>query len=74
VGVALRTDIETLRAALKAFHMLEPPNAWIAKPRHIGPILTNWAKGRRVNARHYPPKLGPDRNEMFQAIGVTETA
>jgi 2-polyprenyl-6-methoxyphenol hydroxylase-like FAD-dependent oxidoreductase len=72
VGVALRTDIETLRAALKAFHMLEPPNAWIARPRHIAPILTNWAKGRRLNARHYPPKLGPGRAELFQEIGLAE--
>lgn len=74
VGVALRTDIGTLRAALKAFHMLEPPTGWLKQPRHIAPILGSWARGRKRNAEHYPPKLGPARAEMFREIGVADAA
>ncbi|MDB5429932.1 MAG: FAD-dependent oxidoreductase [Caulobacter sp.] len=72
VGVALRTDIATLRAALRGFHMLDAPTDWLKKPRHMGPVLASWAKGKRRNAAHYPPNLGPGRAEMFSEIGLAE--
>jgi hypothetical protein len=73
VGVALRRDIETLRAALRGFQMLEPPTGWLTEPRHIAPVLASWTRGRARNAAYYTPKLGPGRAEFLQEIGLAET-
>ena len=69
-GVAVRDDLPTLRAALRGFHMLEPPRAWLAEPRNIGVVLKAWARGKKRNAHLYPQKLGPERTEMLSALGL----
>ena len=65
VGVALRRDIGLLREAMRAFHMLAPPRAWLRRPSVLARILATWARGRRANAKYYSEKPGPPRGEMF---------
>lgn len=69
-GAAVRDDLPTLRAALRGFHMLEPPRAWLSEPRTIGVVLATWARGKKRNAHLYPQKLGPERTEMLAELGL----
>lgn len=69
-GVAVRGDLPAFRAALRAFHMLDPPRAWLREPRHLGLVLTTWARGKKRNAHLYPSRMGPDRAEMFDKLGI----
>ncbi|MCW5727550.1 FAD-dependent oxidoreductase [Parvibaculum sp.] len=71
---AIRGDIELLRNFMRAFHMVDRPNLWLRDPRNISKILTTWARGKRRNADYYPPKLGPDREEMMKVLGLSPTA
>ncbi|MEX0840540.1 MAG: FAD-dependent oxidoreductase, partial [Parvibaculum sp.] len=59
---------------MRAFHMVDRPNLWLRDPRNISKILTTWARGKRRNADHYPPKLGPKRDEMMKTLGLSPTA
>jgi 2-polyprenyl-6-methoxyphenol hydroxylase-like FAD-dependent oxidoreductase len=70
VRIAMRLDIELLRAGLRDFHMIDPPGAWIRKPANLAKIMRAWSRGKDRNADLYPPKLGPDRAEMMQILGV----
>lgn len=70
VGVALRADPALLRAAMRAFHMLDPPDAWLKRPAVMAKILGYWARGRRANAALYPPSAGPEREALFTAAGL----
>ncbi len=74
VTVALREDIDMLRAAMRAFHMLEPPRAWLARPANLAKIVRVMARGRRANAHLYPEKAGPGRKEMFETLGLPADA
>jgi 2-polyprenyl-6-methoxyphenol hydroxylase-like FAD-dependent oxidoreductase len=74
VAIAMREDVDLLRAFLRGFHMLEHPQAWLKRPRNLAKIVRVWARGRRRNAALYPPKPGPDRPEMFAAVGVSPQA
>lgn len=74
VGVAVREHPELFRAAMRAFHMLEPPRAWLGKPSALIKVFVALARGRRANARFYAPKPGPPRLEMFAALGLPATA
>jgi 2-polyprenyl-6-methoxyphenol hydroxylase-like FAD-dependent oxidoreductase len=71
VAVAVRSDIELLRAALKGFHMLEHPQAWLKRPANIAKIMGYWARGKARNADAYRPKGGPARDEMLRALGIS---
>ena len=74
VGVAIRQDPELFRAAMRAFHMLEPPRAWLNRPAALAKIGAALIRGRKANARFHPPKPGPDRLEMFAALGLSAGA
>jgi flavin-dependent dehydrogenase len=74
VGVALRQDPALFRAAMRAFHMLEPPRAWLGRPATLAVIALAMARGRKANARFYPEKPGPDRWAMFEALGLAPDA
>jgi len=54
--------------------MLEHPQAWLKRPANLARIIRVWARGKTRNAPLYPPKGGPDRTEMLQAVGVSHTA
>jgi 2-polyprenyl-6-methoxyphenol hydroxylase-like FAD-dependent oxidoreductase len=69
-GVAVRDDLPAFRAALRAFHMIDPPRAWLTEPRHMGTVLKTWARGKKRNAHLYPQKLGPERSEMLALLGL----
>jgi len=70
VSVAVREHPELFRAAMRAFHMLEPPRAWLGKPSALIKVFVALARGRRANARFYAPKAGPARSEMFAALDL----
>ena len=74
VAVAVRSDPALLRAAMRGFHMLEHPSAWLKRPRNIARVLGYWARGKVRNAAAYPPKAGPDREPLMRAIGVSPEA
>ena len=74
VAIAVRQDIGLLRGALRAFHMLDPPRAWLRRPANLARIIAVWAKGRHANAHLYAPKPGPERPAMFAALGLDASA
>lgn len=74
IAIAMRYDIDLLRQAMRGFHMLEHPQAWLKRPRNMGRILRYWARGKTRNAKAYPPKAGPERVEMMQALGLDHQA
>ena len=71
VAVAVRSDTDLLRAALRGFHMLEDPQAWLKRPANISKVLGYWARGRKANAAAYRPKGGPERADMLRGLGLS---
>jgi hypothetical protein len=71
IAIALRSDVELLRAAMRGFHMLEHPSAWLKKPRNLLRVLGYWARGRKANAAAYPPKAGPERDALMRNLGLS---
>ncbi|HEX7760384.1 MAG TPA: FAD-dependent oxidoreductase [Caulobacteraceae bacterium] len=71
VAVATRSDVGLLREALRGFHMLEHPEAWLKRPANVVKILGYWARGKKANAAAYPPKVGPKRDVMLNALGIS---
>ena len=74
VTIALRSDIGLMRQALRGFHMLEHPSAWLRKPGNMIRVLGYWARGKAANAAAYAPKAGPDRADMMRTIGISADA
>jgi 2-polyprenyl-6-methoxyphenol hydroxylase-like FAD-dependent oxidoreductase len=74
VGVAVRTDPDLLRAAMRGFHMLEHPSAWLKRPENFAKVMGYWARGKTRNAPAYPPKPGPDREPLMRAVGLSPEA
>jgi 2-polyprenyl-6-methoxyphenol hydroxylase-like FAD-dependent oxidoreductase len=70
IAIALRYDTDLLREAMRGFHMLEHPEAWLKRPANLIRVLGYWARGKRRNAKAYPPKPGPDRSAMFRDLGL----
>ncbi|MDB5425465.1 MAG: NADPH-dependent glutamate synthase beta chain [Phenylobacterium sp.] len=71
LAVALRSDADLLRAALKGFHMLEHPQAWLRRPANLAKIMGYWARGKARNAEAYRPRAGPEREEMLRGLGIS---
>ena len=74
VRIALRSDVDLLRQAMRGFHMLEHPNKWLGKPRNFGRVLWYWSRGKKRNAAAYPPKPGPERKQMMVALNLDPKA
>lgn len=74
IRIALRSDVRLLRAAMRGFHMLEHPDAWLRRPRNLAGVLYYWARGKRLNAAAYPPTPGPQRDVMMQQLGLDHRA
>jgi hypothetical protein len=70
LAIALRRDIDLLREAMRAFHMLAPPRAWLNRPATLARVMATWARGRRANAKYYAEKPGPPRGEMFSRLNL----
>lgn len=74
IAVAVRQDVGLMRQTMRGFHMLEHPEAWLKRPRNLVRVLGYWARGKKRNADAYPPKPGPGRAEMMQALGLDHQA
>ncbi len=70
VAVAIRSDVELFRAALRGFHMLEDPQAWLKRPANLAKIMGYLARGRKANAAAYRLPGGPDREAMLRGLGL----
>jgi hypothetical protein len=70
VAVAVRSDVELFRAALRGFHMLEDPQAWLKRPKNLAKVMGYWARGKARNAEAYRPRGGPEREEMLLGLGL----
>jgi 2-polyprenyl-6-methoxyphenol hydroxylase-like FAD-dependent oxidoreductase len=70
VRIAVRSDVALLRQALRGFHMLEHPDKWLARPANLATVVGYWARGKRRNAAAYPPRPGPDREEMMRSLAL----
>lgn len=70
VRIAIRSDVDLLRQAMRGFHMLEHPNKWLGKPRNFSRVLYYWARGKKRNVAAYPPEPGPDRTELMRALEI----
>lgn len=70
VGIAVRYDTGLMREAMRGFHMLEHPDKWLGKPGNLAKVVYYWMRGKKRNAIAYPPKPGPDRREMMQALSL----
>jgi hypothetical protein len=71
VAIAVRSDVDLLRAALRGFHMLEDPQAWLKRPKNLAKVMGYWARGKAKNAEAYRPKGGPEREEMLVGLGLS---
>jgi len=71
IGPATRRHLDVYRAILKTFHMLEAPTVWLKNPVVMGKVILTWLTPRAAKAHLYPPKLGPARDEMLSALGLT---
>ncbi|HLZ77064.1 FAD-dependent oxidoreductase [Phenylobacterium sp.] len=71
VAIAVRSDVELFRAALRGFHMLEDPQAWLKRPKNLAKVLGYWARGKAKNAEAYRPRGGPERAEMLTRLGLS---
>ena len=74
VNIAIRSDPNLLREALRGFHMLEHPSAWLKRPDNLAKVLRYWVTTRDKKADAYPSRPGPGRVEMFQALGISPEA
>jgi 2-polyprenyl-6-methoxyphenol hydroxylase-like FAD-dependent oxidoreductase len=74
VAPAIRQDPDLFRAAMRAFHMLDPPRAWLGRPANLVKVLRTMARGRKANAHLYAEKPGPGRWEMFRLLGLAPDA
>jgi 2-polyprenyl-6-methoxyphenol hydroxylase-like FAD-dependent oxidoreductase len=71
VAIAIRSDVDLLRAALRGFHMLEDPQAWLRRPKNLAKVMGYWARGKHRNAEAYRPKGGPERADMLRRLGLS---
>jgi hypothetical protein len=74
VRIALRQDVALLRQAMRGFHMLDHPDAWLKRPGNLLKVLRVWARGSRANAVHYPPAPGPPRAVLLERLKVDHRA
>ena len=71
MAIAVRSDVDLFRAALRGFHMLEDPQAWLKRPKNLAKIMGYWARGRARNVEAYRPKGGPEREAMLLDLGLS---
>ena len=69
---AMRGDLDVVRAAARAFHMIDPPISWRKRPGLFARVLWMWVKPRALKraARLYPASQGPERGEMLARVGL----
>lgn len=70
VAIAIRSDPDMLRQALRGFHMLEPPADWLKRPGNLARVFLHWATPRAAKSDLYPPSPGPGRDALLRAVGL----
>jgi len=70
IGPAIRGEIRLMRAYMRAFHMIEPPTAWLRRPSNAFTVLRYWLKPKTAKSHLYPPRLGPDRSDLLPRLGL----
>ncbi|HSH62299.1 MAG TPA: FAD-dependent oxidoreductase [Acidimicrobiales bacterium] len=68
---AAGTDPVVYRAFLRAFNLLDQPNAIMADADVVGRVLAAW---QMRDQRPTPPPLGPDREEMLRILASSAAA
>jgi len=63
---ALRTDMHVVRAFMRAFNLLAPPDLLMRDPILIGRVLAAW---RERDQRAPVEVQGPERSEMVELLG-----
>ena len=71
---AIRGETRLAREFMRAFHMIDEPGLWLKSPRNIFTVLRYWLKSKKSKADLYPPKLGPDREDMLKSLGLSAQA
>ncbi len=74
LAIAVRSDADLLRGALRSFHMLDPPQKLRDQPMMVVKGLAAWSRGKAANAAYHTPKPGPDRAQMFERLSLSLTA
>jgi hypothetical protein len=59
-----------VRAAARAFHMIDPPISWKKRPGLFARVLWMWAKPKSFKRGAYRA-LGPARGEMLARMGLS---
>ena len=67
---ATRFDQAVLRAFVRVFNLLDPPNAMLENPDVIGRILNVW---NTRDQRPAPEPIGPPREELLAVLEGTST-
>ena len=69
---AQRAHVAVSRAMSRVFHMLDEPTAFLKRPDIVARILAIWAmpKSLKKARDYYPPKMGPERDEMFARLNL----
>jgi len=62
---AARHNAAVFRAFMRAFNLLDPPDAMMRDPKVVRGVMAAWRD--RAN-RPPPPRLGPDRSELLQLL------
>jgi len=62
---ALRSDIVVVRAFLRVFNLLDPPDAMLQDPDVVGRVVHAW---RERDQRAPEPLPGPERNAMLDLL------
>ena len=69
VGAAAREHLHVARGALRSFHLLEPPGAFLSRWDVRLTLLRYLLRGRKRNAAKRP-KRGPERLEMHRSLDL----
>jgi 2-polyprenyl-6-methoxyphenol hydroxylase-like FAD-dependent oxidoreductase len=62
---ALRSDIQVVRAFLRVFNLLAPPDALMTDPEIVGRVLASWRERDQRPALEPP---GPERDAMLEVL------
>jgi 2-polyprenyl-6-methoxyphenol hydroxylase-like FAD-dependent oxidoreductase len=69
---AQRAHVSVSRALSRIFHMLDEPTDFLKRPGIVSRVLMTWAMPKALKrARdYYPPKMGPERDEMLARLNL----
>jgi 2-polyprenyl-6-methoxyphenol hydroxylase-like FAD-dependent oxidoreductase len=71
IAAAIREDPRLMRQAMRAFHMLDPPNTWARRPATLSKAAQTWLRRRLTRAPPIAAAAGPKRGELFTRLGLS---